>query len=63
MATRQSKERMLCPECGSEMNQHALKLADPRDANDELLADPDLGAVVTEAHTCPACGANAARRR
>ena len=50
------KEKMRCPECGVEMNFHAEKpdysaaLANPDKA------DPDLGAVVQEAHACPECG-------
>lgn len=62
MTARQTKRTMTCPRCGSEMNHHAVKLADPRDAEEALAADAELGAIVTEAFTCPACGTNAARR-
>ncbi len=45
--------KMICPDCGVEMNYHADKIdysVDPKNA------DPDLGGVLEEAHTCPSCG-------
>jgi hypothetical protein len=49
------RQKVRCPECGTEMNFHAEKvdysaaLADPRSM------DPELGGVVEEFHTCPGC--------
>jgi ribosomal protein S27AE len=50
---------MICPRCGIAMNPHAEKLVYPSDAT---AADPALGGVVEELHTCPGCGASASRR-
>lgn len=44
-------EPLACAACGADMNHHANKPIDPR--SDEEAA---RGAVVLEAHTCPACG-------
>jgi predicted RNA-binding Zn-ribbon protein involved in translation (DUF1610 family) len=47
-----SKAKMICPDCGVEMNFHAEKL----EYNDDKNVDPVFGGVVEEAHTCPICG-------
>ena len=54
-------EKMVCPDCGVEMNLHAEKVeyAAP-DAPAEGF-DPDLGGLLEEFHTCPECGRTAAR--
>jgi hypothetical protein len=44
------------------MNHHAEKLVHPSGAADEAAADPALGGIVEEVHTCPACGTSASRR-
>jgi predicted RNA-binding Zn-ribbon protein involved in translation (DUF1610 family) len=52
-------DKMSCPDCGVEMNQHAEKIdyaAEP----DEI--DEDFGGVLEEVHTCPACGKTHTRR-
>ena len=48
------KPKMICPNCGAEMNHHAMKV----DYSDEDSAnvDPAFGGVLKEAHTCPHCG-------
>lgn len=46
--------KMLCPECGAEMNCHATKVDYTH--SDSLLIDPVFGGVLKEAHTCPRCG-------
>jgi ribosomal protein S27AE len=46
--------KMICPDCGVEMNHHAMKI-DYR-VEDPALIDPVFGGVVKEAHTCPECG-------
>lgn len=54
--------KMICFRCGNEMNQHAEKLVDPTSQQEAVLADPALGGIIEEFHTCPECGANASRR-
>ena len=56
------KEKMKCPECGLEMNHHAEKLTEPVNAEEARLADPALGGIIEEVHTCPECGHAASRR-
>ena len=45
---------MLCPDCGIEMNHHAMKIDYASVPEEET--DPDYGGVLQEAHTCPGCG-------
>jgi len=47
--------KMICPECGAEMNHHATKI-DYSAGLDEGKVDPFFGGVLQEAHTCPECG-------
>jgi predicted RNA-binding Zn-ribbon protein involved in translation (DUF1610 family) len=46
--------KMICPECGAEMNHHAMKVDYGIDAPG--MVDPIFGGVLKEAHTCPECG-------
>jgi predicted RNA-binding Zn-ribbon protein involved in translation (DUF1610 family) len=46
--------KLLCPNCGAEMNHHAMKIDYGTD--DPSLVDPVFGGVLKEAHTCPKCG-------
>lgn len=59
-------KKMLCPDCGVEMNFHATKIdyrAAMDDEDDEGSAiDPDFGGVLEEAHTCHMCGKTHLRR-
>jgi rRNA maturation endonuclease Nob1 len=48
------KPKMLCPVCGVEMNQHAVKI--DYSIEDPALIDPAFGGALEEAHTCPQCG-------
>jgi ribosomal protein S27AE len=48
--------KMVCPECGVEMNHHADKLVHPTDAEAARRVDPQLGGIVEEHHACPECG-------
>jgi ribosomal protein S27AE len=57
----QQTNRMICPECGDEMNHHADKLVEPTRAADAKHVDPALGGLIEETHSCPACGAVASR--
>ncbi len=46
--------KMICPVCGTEMNQHAVKI--DYGIDDPSLLDPVFGGVLKEAHTCAECG-------
>ena len=46
--------KMICSECGAEMNHHATKV--DYDADDALSRDPAFDGVAEEVHTCPKCG-------
>jgi ribosomal protein S27AE len=48
--------KMICPRCGTPMNQHAEKLVEASSPPDAVDADPDLGGVIHETHACPKCG-------
>jgi ribosomal protein S27AE len=50
------REPMMCPVCGVAMNHHADKIDYNAALQDPAAADPDLGGVIEEAHTCPECG-------
>jgi predicted RNA-binding Zn-ribbon protein involved in translation (DUF1610 family) len=49
-----SLDKMICPKCGAEMNQHAVKV----DYGEDHLTvvDDAFGGVLKEVHTCPQCG-------
>jgi ribosomal protein L37AE/L43A len=49
-----SRPKMICRECGAEMNHHAMKI--DYSVDDPLAIDPAFGGAVQEAHTCPECG-------
>ena len=49
-----NKPKMICSECGAEMNHHAMKI--DYSSDDPAPIDPAFGGVVEEAHTCPNCG-------
>ena len=50
---------MICPECGVQMNHHAMKL-------DHSLSDAGtddaFGAALLEVHECPECGQTELRK-
>ncbi|HEX7957178.1 MAG TPA: hypothetical protein VF508_09555 [Pyrinomonadaceae bacterium] len=48
--------KMVCPDCGAEMNRHAEKVDYGAGAEGEEGFDPALGGLVEEFHTCPDCG-------
>ena len=56
------KKKMICPNCGTEMNRHADKLNFTLGLRHPNAVDPELGGIVEEIHTCPACGKTATRR-
>jgi ribosomal protein L37AE/L43A len=55
------KDKMRCLGCGQEMNHHADKIFYVRDQAPDA-ADPLLGGVYYEVHTCSSCGETATRR-
>ena len=55
-----TKNKMNCPACGAEMNQHAVKI--DYNVDDQAAVDPAFGGVLQEAHTCPKCGRTELRR-
>jgi len=57
------KTKMLCPDCGVEMNYHAEKIdynGSPDEETDGF--DADFGGVVEEAHSCSLCGKTLLRK-
>ena len=52
--------KMMCPDCGAEMNHHADKI--DFGIEDPSQVDPVFGGVVEEAHACPKCGRTQARK-
>jgi ribosomal protein L37AE/L43A len=55
-------DKMLCPDCGVEMNHHANKIDYSQGADEELAArDETFGGTLQEAHCCPECGRTATR--
>jgi len=52
---------MTCPKCGAAMNHHAEKPVEPITPDEERRAS-EGGIVIVEAHRCPRCGVEDARR-
>jgi len=50
-----SRAKMICPDCGSEMNHHANKIDYSYAADDSAGDESIFGGVLQEAHTCPSC--------
>jgi predicted RNA-binding Zn-ribbon protein involved in translation (DUF1610 family) len=46
--------KLKCPDCGAEMNHHAMKV--DYGIDDPQIIDPVFGGVLKEAHCCPECG-------
>jgi ribosomal protein S27AE len=59
--TMNEPNKMLCPDCGVEMNHHANKIDYSQLSDDEAAYDEAYGGVVQEAHCCPECGRTALR--
>ena len=55
-------EKMLCPNCGVQMNHHADKIDFTPVLTETDAADSDLGGILEEVHTCPKCGQTAVKR-
>ena len=59
----EAKKKMICPDCGVEMNHHAMKIDYTAEPDAQGVAvDPEAGGVLVEAHTCPQCGQTATRQ-
>ncbi len=54
--------KMICPDCGVEMNHHADKVDYTATISEPDAIDADLGGVLKEAHTCPKCGKTDTRK-
>jgi predicted RNA-binding Zn-ribbon protein involved in translation (DUF1610 family) len=57
-----TREKMICPDCGVEMNYHADKIDYPEALDEGDHVDPAFGGIIEEAHTCPVCGRTHMRR-
>ena len=55
-------KKMICKDCGDEMNHHADKLVDPISAKEAARMDTALGGIVEEMHYCAQCGTGDSRR-
>jgi ribosomal protein S27AE len=53
--------KMICPQCGVEMNHHCDKLIYANDSHSAPAVDPGLGGFIEEFHICPKCGGSASR--
>jgi predicted RNA-binding Zn-ribbon protein involved in translation (DUF1610 family) len=49
-----SKAKLTCPDCGAEMNEHAVKI--DYGVDDPRRFDAIFGGTLKEVHTCPQCG-------
>jgi predicted RNA-binding Zn-ribbon protein involved in translation (DUF1610 family) len=56
------REKMICSECGMEMNHHAEKIDYTLAPGDENAGDADFGGALQEVHSCPQCGKTEMRR-
>ena len=56
-----SRQKMICPSCGAEMNHHCDKLMYGMDAQPGARVEAGTGGVITEFHACPECGGGALR--
>ena len=59
MEMQMAKPKMICPDCGAEMNQHAFKI--DYGVNESQLAGEIFGGALKEIHTCPECGRTESR--
>ena len=61
MADVAKTEKMICPRCKIEMNHHCDKMVYSVDSLGAGNADPGLGGIIEEFHSCPKCGGAASR--
>jgi len=62
MAAVAKTDKMICSNCGVEMNHHCDKVVYNVDTHDVSKADSSLGGIIEEFHCCPNCGGGASRR-
>jgi hypothetical protein len=55
-------DAIICPQCKIAMNYHAEKIDYAAALTEPDAADPDLGGILEEVHTCPKCGGIETRR-
>lgn len=55
-------EKMLCPNCGVQMNHHADKLDLTTALTEPDAVDPQLGGILEEVYSCPKCGKTVVQR-
>ena len=55
-------KKVICPQCKVEMNHHADKLDLVAALAEPEAADPELGGILEQAHTCPQCGETVLQR-
>jgi ribosomal protein S27AE len=61
-AEMKEKEKMLCADCGVEMNHHANKIEYATFSDEMMTArEETFGGTLQEAHSCPECGQTALR--
>ena len=53
--------KMMCEDCGVEMNYHAEKIDYSSGPDESGAFDADFGGRLEEVHSCPACGKTATR--
>jgi ribosomal protein S27AE len=53
-----NRQKMICPNCGIEMNHHATKIdySHDVDVDETISSDRDEMGHAIEVHTCPGCG-------
>ncbi|HYO90084.1 MAG TPA: hypothetical protein VEQ40_00530 [Pyrinomonadaceae bacterium] len=56
------REKMICRDCGVEMNHHADKIDYSAALEEDAQVDSAFGGIVEEAHPCPECGRTHTRR-
>jgi ribosomal protein S27AE len=54
-------DKMICGNCGMEMNHHCDKLVYTTDPQDAGQTDPSVGGFIEELYTCTKCGSGASR--
>ena len=59
---RSDTNKMMCSECGVELNHHADKLVDPVTPEEAAEVDAALGCFVLKTYCCPECGGVESRR-
>lgn len=51
-----TESSVMCADCGVEMNMHAAKIVEPRNAGEAARMNPTLGGMIADVYCCPECG-------